>query len=63
MLSDWELWAVANRMVADHGEEAALAVALKVDEMIERSDLDGEKVWRAVLKRVEEFEAPAGQPN
>lgn len=56
MLSDWELWAVANKLIADHGADAAIQAALKADEMLERADFDGQQVWLAVLRRVEEWQ-------
>jgi hypothetical protein len=53
MLSDWELWAVANRLVVDHRENAALEAARRIDAMLDAGDLDGRDVWRAVLRRIE----------
>lgn len=61
MLSDWELWAVANKLISEHGESAAIEAALKADEMLERADFDGQRVWLSVLRRIAELiETPSG---
>ena len=53
MLSDWELFGVAKRLIDEHGLEAADAALRRADDMRQRGDLDGEAVWLAVGRKVE----------
>jgi hypothetical protein len=64
MLSDWELWAIANRLIVDQGPDAAIEAALRADEMLERNDLNGQRTWICVLDRIKELQAePQGMLN
>ncbi len=46
----------ANLLVKQHGEDAPIHAAMKVDAMLEAGDLDGLAVWKRVLKAVEELQ-------
>ena len=64
MLSEWELWACANELIRQHGVDAAVHAALKADEMMERSDLDGARTWRLIVHRINELlEKPSERLN
>ena len=64
MLSDWELWAIANRLMLDHGPDAPIEAAFRADEMLEQNDLDGQRTWIGVLDRIKELQAePQGMLN
>lgn len=41
MLSEWELWACANRVLQTHGEEAALHVAEQIGALVLEGDAEG----------------------
>lgn len=58
MLTDWELWACANHYVNMHGEDAPIIVAMKIDELMERGELDGAANFEAIMKRIEKLLAP-----
>lgn len=49
MLTDWELWACANRLVNDHDADAPIFVRMRMDELLEAGDLDGVANFCAIL--------------
>ena len=55
MTSDLDIYRAANLLIKQHGDEAAIHAAMRVDELLEASDLDGYTVWKRVLKAVEEL--------
>ena len=64
MLGEWELFAVARKLIDEHGPEAADAALRRVDDMRQRGDRDGEAVWLAVGRKIELLLAdPSGPPN
>ncbi len=56
MTSDLDIWRSANLLVQQHGEDAPIEAAMKVDAMLEAGDLDGYAVWRRILRAVEELQ-------
>ncbi len=64
MLTEWELWACANEMIRQHGLDASIHAAMKADELLERTDLDGARTWRLIVHRINELLAsPPGEMN
>lgn len=62
MLTDWELWAIANHYVKKHGEDAAIFAAMKADELMEKGELEGAKNFCAIVRRINELLAsPTGK--
>jgi hypothetical protein len=57
ILSDWELWACANEQLRQHGENAAILAAMRADELLEQSDLDGVHNWLLIIDRIEQLMA------
>lgn len=51
-LSDWELWACARQQVAEHGDAAPEAAALRADELLAAGDLAGNAAWIDILVRI-----------
>ena len=43
----------ASEMIRHHGDEAALQAALKADALLAKGDMQGAKVWRGVVKKIE----------
>ena len=41
MLSEWELWACANRVLRSHGENASLHAAEQIEALAQAGDADG----------------------
>ena len=59
-----DIWCVANLMIREHGVEAEIVAARRADEMLDRGDIDGQRVWMRISRAIGELQAPAtGRPN
>ena len=54
-VAEIDIWRSAKLLIDQHGDEAPIHAAMRVDELLEASDLDGYTVWKRVLKAVEEL--------
>ena len=61
MLSEWELWACANRVLQTHGENAALHAAEQIGALALKGDEDGIRTWQAIAARIAQLSATGGQ--
>ena len=55
MTSDLDIYRSANLLVARHGAEAPIEATMTADAMLDRGDLDGQRVWLRVLAAVNEL--------
>jgi hypothetical protein len=63
-MTDWELWACAQHYVKKHADDAPIIAAMRADELFSEGDLDGAKVYRGIVRRINELlDPPAGLPN
>jgi hypothetical protein len=62
MISEWELWAVAARLVERHGEAARDHALERQRDLEAEGDRGGVNAWRAILARIESLEGPPGGP-
>jgi hypothetical protein len=61
MLSQWELWAVANKILEQHGEDARDFIAERRRQLQACGDAAGVDAWARIVACVEQLEAePAG---
>ncbi len=66
MTSDLDIYRSTNVLVKRHGEDAPIHAAMRADAMLEAGDLDGYRVWKRVLRAVEELqwtEPKSGEAN
>ena len=61
MLSEWELWACANRVLQTHGENAPLHAAEQIGALVLEGDAEGVRTWQAIAARIERLCATGGQ--
>lgn len=61
MLSEWELWACANRVLQTHGEEAALHAAEQIGALVLQGDAEGVRTGRRSPPASRNFPQPAGK--
>lgn len=54
-LSEWELWACANRVLESHGERAPNHVAEQIGVLVLRDDVAGIQTWREIARRIAEL--------
>jgi len=55
MTSDLDIWRTANILVKQHGDDAAIVAAQRADELLERGDLEGQRVWKRIVSAVREL--------
>ncbi len=61
MLSEWELWACANRVLQSHGENASLHAAEQIEALAQAGDTNGVRVRRAIARRIAQLSEKDGQ--
>lgn len=54
-ITDRELWACAQKVIDMHGPDAELHAAMRADQLLDAGDLEGQRVWLAILARIEEW--------
>jgi hypothetical protein len=52
MVSDLDIWRAANLLIQRYGADAAIEAAKRVDQMLERGDLDGNAVWKRIRRAI-----------
>jgi hypothetical protein len=51
-------------LIGRHGVDAELEAARMADAMLDRGDIDGQRVWRRIRLAIVELQArPQGKPN
>ncbi len=63
MLTEWELWAVANLTLEQHGKEAPLLVARRIGALALKGDTAGIAVWKEVARRIIELDPEIARPG
>jgi hypothetical protein len=61
-ITEWEIWACANMLLAQHDEDAWFHAAQRADELLAQGDRAGQRVFLRVLARIEALTpvSPAG---
>jgi hypothetical protein len=54
--SDLDIFRTANVLVKHYGEDAALEAAQRADAMLDKGAIDGQRIWKRVLKAVKEIQ-------
>ena len=49
MISDLDIWRSAWLLVDQHGADAPVEAAMRIDELLDKGDLDGRTVWVRIL--------------
>ena len=55
MIIERDVWRAAKLLTDQHGVEAPIHAAMRADDMLDVGDLDGQVVWKAILKAVIEL--------
>jgi hypothetical protein len=64
MIPDRDIWRAANLLIREHSSDAEMVAARRTDEMLERGDHDGQRVWLRIRRAIDELKAaPVGKPN
>ena len=56
-----DIYRTANLLIEKHGEDAVVEAAIRADAMLDKGDLDGQRVWKAIVKAIEEMQR--GEPK
>ncbi len=52
-MSRINIYRSANVLIRQHGEDAAIEAAMRADAMLEKGDLEGQAVWKRIVRAVE----------
>ena len=64
MVPDRDIWRAANLLIREHGADAEVVAAQRGDEVLERSDRDGQLVWLPIRRAIIELQTVSvGKPN
>lgn len=65
MIDDLEIWACANLLLKQHGEDAWFVAAQRADELLSNGDIEGNRTFVRILNRIKELEslAPVGRTH
>ena len=55
LTSDLDIYRTASVLIREHGDEAELVAAQRVDSFLEAGDMAGSAVWRRVLRAIKEI--------
>ena len=58
--TELDIWRSAQLLINQHGDQAELVAAGRVDDMIERGDPKGESTWKRIRDAIRELRAPSG---
>ena len=56
MTPERHVWACANTLITQHGEDAWFYASLRADELFEAGDLDGHNMFKAILALIEQLQ-------
>ena len=55
MTSDLDIYRSANELIKQHGDAADIEAAMRADELMEASDMEGVAVWKRIVKAIAEL--------
>ncbi len=53
MIAELDIYRAANQLIQQHGEDAPIECARLADAMLAKGDLEGQRVWKRVLKAID----------
>ena len=64
MATNIDIYASAERMIEEHGEDATIFASMEADSCLENGDLDGKVAWLKVIEAIKLLQAsPAPTDN
>ncbi|MBO9623971.1 MAG: hypothetical protein J7500_14775 [Sphingomonas sp.] len=63
MVDEREIWACANLLLRQHGDDAWFVASQRADELLAQGDMNGHRAFVRILARIRELEAetPSGR--
>lgn len=56
MIPDLDIYRVAKLLIDQHGEDAPIRAAERVEELVPHGDAEGAGIWRAIMAAIEELQ-------
>ena len=56
MVDEPDIWRAGNLLLREHGGDAPLVAAQRADKLLARGDVEGQVVWKRILKAVEQLQ-------
>lgn len=56
MTPERHIWACANTLITQHGEDAWFHASVRADQLLESGDPDGHKMFKAILVCMEQLQ-------
>ncbi len=63
MILDLDIYRTANLLVKRHGQDAPIHAAMRADAMLEKGDMDGDAVWKRILRAAGELQRVDSGPG
>ena len=63
MIHDLDIYRSANVLIREHGDEAVIAAVKHADAMLAKGDLEGQVVWKRIVRAVEEIQREEPVPG
>ena len=54
--SQIDIYRTAALPIEKHGEDAVIEAAMRADAMLDMGDLDGQRVWNAIVRAIEDIQ-------
>ena len=51
MTSIIDIYQTANELIKQHGDDAPIPAAMRAGELLEAGDMDGQGVWKRILRQ------------
>jgi len=62
MVPDLDVWRAAALLIKQHGKNAEIAAAQRADELLDRGDIEGQRVWLRIRRAVADLQAEPSGP-
>ena len=62
MVPEIDIWRAANLLLKQHGPDAEIVATQRADEMLDRGELEGQRVWLRIRRAVAVWQAEPSGP-
>ena len=59
-MDEKDIYRSAKLLIDQHGADASINAAMRIDALIESEDIDGVSVWKRVLRAIEDLRSVEG---
>lgn len=62
-IQDIDIYRSANLVIEQYGEDAVIEAAMRADAMLDKGHIDGQRVWLAIMRAIEEVQRAKKAPG